>query len=177
MCFQFFFLFFSDEMPGEACDGTITMGDQFKAVSKMMGSPGYENNTYGVGVNCPITFIAKTNQKFFIRITEFNLEESTKCTKDSLALYDGPMRNNDFVFSTTNGGICGPTKSLPNYYYTATNEVTVKFISDGENEGQEINNEGRPYQGFELLLTPYIEKIENNVSKYTLPVISWLLPR
>ncbi len=146
-------------MPSDSCGQTITTGDQWKVISKL------EDGTYLPDTNCNISFKTGDYERFYIRVTGFNIEESRRCEGDRLFIYniveeDGQLNKNNVVEFPF--GLCGETKSLPNYYYTKNDTVMVEFITDGTNAKQ--------FTGFELLLTPYNEykysPTEEGVSKY-----------
>ena len=147
LIYQFSLLSFADEIPGPFCDNDniITYGDQYKVVSKM------QNNTYVPNVNCSITFRGEEEQKMLLRIINFSLDIYTPQCKggDKLIFYDGNEGPEENILMEE----CGQSKSLPNYYQTESNAVTVRFISNDKNDPPK---EGHT-PGFSVLVTPYYD--------------------
>ncbi|XP_072018800.1 uncharacterized protein [Amphiura filiformis] len=129
------------EIPGEACGSVVELGDQYKVFSKL------KDGTYIPNTDCSITFRTNDYDRWYIRVTGFNIDFTNRCNEDKLLIYNiGAVQ--DLVIET-DYGLCGYTKSLPNYYYTKNDTVKVQFVTNNANTG------GRNFTGFELLLTPF----------------------
>lgn len=143
-------------MPSETCGYIVDRGDQFKLSSVRDPAPDITTSdqavatyvpSYPDSVDCEISFRTTPDKRFFMRITHFQLELSTQCQNDALLLYDGASSNEGQLVNNINpNGLCGLTLSLPNYFYSKGNDVTVRF---------KTNERNNSYSGFVMLLTPY----------------------
>ncbi|XP_072024425.1 uncharacterized protein [Amphiura filiformis] len=130
------------EMPGETCGGVVEMFDQYKVFSKL------KDGTYVPDTDCSITFRTHDYDRWYIRVTGFNIDFTNRCNEDKLLIYNIEKEVQDLVIET-DYGLCGTTKSLPNYYYTKNDTVKVQFVTNNAN----TNNKN--FTGFELLITPF----------------------
>ncbi|XP_006822213.2 uncharacterized protein LOC100367478 [Saccoglossus kowalevskii] len=129
-----------DVMPGEQCTFISTTSDQYRIVTVVDEHGNYESD-----VSCKISFRTDESKKFFLRVTRMDMEFSNQCASDSLRIYDGTSEN-DASLTGNAYGICGRSLSLPNYFYSTGNAVSVQFVTDN------ANNNG---EGFDILVTAY----------------------
>ncbi|XP_070574590.1 procollagen C-endopeptidase enhancer 1-like [Ptychodera flava] len=136
-------------IPGEQCGYIIERGNQYRIMTAVEGDP----PTYPDNVNCVIGFRTDASMKFFLRILSMDLEFSSQCANDALLIYDG-VTDADPLLIGHGYGICGDSLSLPNYYKSTGNEISIKFVTNS------ADNQGK---GFKLVLTPY-EQANNETS-------------
>lgn len=99
-----------------------------KITSGLTSASQYLNNQ-----NCEWKIILTPGSKIKIIFTKFNLESSDRCSKDYVVVKNGILPD-----STVIGRYCG--NRMPNNVTSSGNEVTVQFVTDGQNveEGFEI---------------------------------------
>lgn len=109
------------------CGGVLT-SSKGKITSGLTSASQYLNNQ-----NCEWKIILTPGSKIKIIFTKFNLESSDRCSKDYVVVKNGILPD-----STVIGRYCG--NRMPNNVTSSGNEVTVQFVTDGQNveEGFEI---------------------------------------
>ncbi|XP_015260854.1 PREDICTED: cubilin-like, partial [Cyprinodon variegatus] len=113
--------------PAQGCGGFLTtpMG--------RLGSPDPNlDGRYEPRMNCLWTIEMQMNSAINLTFSSFDLESSSTCRYDYVKIYDGDNMNFPLV-----GTYCG--NSIPAYFVSSGNFLTVQFVSDSSVQKQGFN--------------------------------------
>ncbi|XP_030830721.1 uncharacterized protein LOC589938 [Strongylocentrotus purpuratus] len=100
-----------------------TCGGFFNETSGVFASPNYPND-YDNNEACDFVFAAKEGDVISVALSNFELEGSSTCAYDSLAIYDGADSSAPLI-----GEYCG--SSNPGLIVSSGNSLYMRFTSDG----------------------------------------------
>uniref|UniRef100_A0A3P8SX64 Cubilin n=1 Tax=Amphiprion percula TaxID=161767 RepID=A0A3P8SX64_AMPPE len=105
--------------PEQGCGGYMSMP------MGMFGSPDpNRDGFYEPNMNCLWTIEAPVNKAINLTFSSFQLELDSTCRHDYVSVYDGDNINFPLV-----GAFCG--SSIPAFFISSGNFLTVRFVSDG----------------------------------------------
>ncbi|KAM4718445.1 cubilin [Anableps anableps] len=113
--------------PAQGCGGYLSMP------MGMLGSPDPNlDGRYEPKMNCVWTIEMPVNKAINLTFSSFDLENSSRCHYDYVKIYDGDNMNFPLV-----GTYCGG--SIPAYFLSSGNFLTIHFVSDGFVQMQGFN--------------------------------------
>ncbi|CAH2282322.1 cubilin [Pelobates cultripes] len=98
-------------------------GGTFNASTGVLRSPTYAFTNYHNNMNCTYSVTVQENTIIELRFNEFDLEASSSCMFDYVAVYDGPNSYSNLI-----GKFCGNV--LPPVIRTSSNKMLLVFITD-----------------------------------------------
>ncbi|XP_054878715.1 cubilin isoform X1 [Poeciliopsis prolifica] len=113
--------------PAQGCGGYLSMP------MGMLGSPDPNlDGRYEPRMNCVWTIEMPVNKAVNLSFSSFDLESSSTCRYDYVEIYDGGNMNFPLV-----GTYCG--SSIPAYFLSSGNFLTIHFVSDSSVQKQGFN--------------------------------------
>uniref|UniRef100_A0A3B5L191 Cubilin n=1 Tax=Xiphophorus couchianus TaxID=32473 RepID=A0A3B5L191_9TELE len=113
--------------PAQGCGGYLSMP------MGMLGSPDPNlDGRYEPRMNCVWTIEMPVNKAVNLSFSSFDLESSSTCRYDYVKIYDGDNMNFPLV-----GTYCG--SSIPAYFLSSGNFLTIHFVSDSSVQKQGFN--------------------------------------
>eukprot|EP00057_Strongylocentrotus_purpuratus_P008886 XP_011663360.1 PREDICTED: bone morphogenetic protein 1 [Strongylocentrotus purpuratus] len=117
------FMTYTDPHPLTIRHVAISCGGFFNETSGVFASPNYPND-YDNNEACDFVFAAKEGDVISVALSNFELEGSSTCAYDSLAIYDGADSSAPLI-----GEYCG--SSNPGLIVSSGNSLYMRFTSDG----------------------------------------------
>nr|XP_023646366.1 cubilin [Paramormyrops kingsleyae] len=107
----------------------IPCGGIFNSSTGSVGSPTLSISDYHHNINCTYHIIVGTNRIVELKFDTFNLEASSSCQYDYLAVYDGPDTLGPLL-----GKFCG--REVPSTLKSSTNQLFIVFWTDATVSGE-----------------------------------------
>ncbi|KAM5158320.1 cubilin [Mantella aurantiaca] len=101
----------------------IPCGGTYNRTYGVIGSPTYDSTNYHNNMNCTYHITVQENRIIELKFNNFDLEASSRCTSDYVAVYDGSD-----IYGTSFGSFCGNT--LPPVIKSQSNNLFLVFYTN-----------------------------------------------
>ncbi|KAM8967664.1 cubilin [Pelodytes ibericus] len=102
---------------------TFSCGGTYNTSSGVLRSPTHSFTAYHNNMNCSYSITVQENTIVELRFNQFDVETSTRCLYDYVAVFDGPD-----IYSQSLGKFCGNV--IPLVLKSTSNKMFVMFVTD-----------------------------------------------